>query len=124
MIGGGAALVSLPVHLLLSAENSAVIASLMLAIVAAIYVGFALADGRSRIMATEIGVAALFSAAALCGLLISRWVVVGAYLLHGFWDFAHHRRIETAMPRWYIPFCALFDWLFAAGLALIILLKT
>jgi hypothetical protein len=29
---------------------------------------------------------------------------------------AHRERVPTRMPRWYVPFCAVFDWVYAAGL--------
>lgn len=45
-----------------------------------------------------------------------RWAIPLACVLHGAWDVAHHRLVDTAMPRWNIPFCAVFDGVFAAGL--------
>ena len=118
-LGGGLAFASLPLHALLPHRLSVVLAALMLAAIGAIYVGFALRDGRTRAMATEVIVAALFFAAAAMGLTVDPWVIPVACFVHGLWDAAHHRHVDTAMPRWYIPFCALYDWVFAAGLTLI-----
>lgn len=118
-LGGWLALATLPLHALLPQRLSVVLAALMLAAIGAIYVGFALRDGRTRAMATEIIVAALFLGAAAIGLTVDPWVIPAAYFAHGLWDAAHHRHVDTAMPRWYIPFCALYDWVFAAGLTLI-----
>ena len=115
-VGGALAAASVPLHLLVSGNVSTDLAAVTLATVAAIYVGFALADGRPAIMGLEAGVALLFAMAALAGLTLSRWATIGAFALHGLWDYAHHRGIRTAMPRWYIPFCAVFDWVFALGL--------
>ena len=70
-------------------------------------------------MAMEIIVATLFLFTAAISLTVNPWVIPAAYLAHGVWDAAHHRHVDTAMPRWYIPFCALYDWVFAIGLALI-----
>ena len=117
-IGGGLALASLPIHALIPVSASHQLAAVLLALVAGIYVGFALQDGRARVLETEAGVAFGFLAAALIGLWVTAWVVPAAYGLHGLWDIAHHRRVTTALPSWYIPFCAVFDWVFGAGLAL------
>ena len=76
----------------------------LLVLVAGIYVGFALQDGRVAVLAIEAAVAGAF-----VGLWVSAWAVPVAYVLHGFWDVAHHRHVATAMPTWYIPFCAVFD---------------
>ena len=123
-IGGLAALATLPIHLVASASLSQQLAALTLCIVAAIYIGFALADGKLRWIVAEAIVVSAYLLAALLTLSVSMWVAVAAFTLHGLWDLAHHRHIRTAMPRWYIPFCAVFDWVFAGGLAGIILLKT
>jgi uncharacterized protein (DUF697 family) len=118
-LGGGLALATLPLHAVLPHQMSVALAALMLAAIGAIYVGFALRDGRTRAIATEIIVAALFFVAATIGLTVDPWAIPVACFAHGVWDAAHHRHVDTAMPRWYIPFCALYDWVFAAGLALI-----
>lgn len=32
------------------------------------------------------------------------------YILHGVWDFIHHFTFDKVkVPRWYIPFCSIFD---------------
>lgn len=118
-LGGGLALATLPLHAVLPHQMSVALAALMLAAIGAIYVGFALRDGRTRAIATEIIVAALFFVAATIGLTVEPWAIPVACFAHGLWDAAHHRHVDTAMPRWCIPFCALYDWVFAAGLALI-----
>jgi len=46
-------------------------------------------------------------------------VILGALALHGLWDLLHHRLIDTEIPRWYIPFCAIVDWVMAASLFII-----
>lgn len=115
--GAMLALASLPVHFALPPGASQQLAAVSLTLIAGIYVGFAVQDGRRRIVATEGAVALMFAACALLGLWASAWVVPAAFALHGFWDLAHHRRVTTAMPRWYVPFCAIYDWVFAGGLA-------
>ena len=68
-------------------------------------------------MLTERFVALAFTAAALAGAMSwPVWIAV-ALGAHGLWDWAHHReRVPTHMPRWYVPFCAVFDWVYATGL--------
>ena len=122
-IGAVLALSSLPAHLLLPVSASHEAAAVVLTLVAGIYVGFALQDGRAGAIITEGVVASGFIAAALAGLWVSVWAIPAAYVLHGLWDVAHHRTVTTAMPGWYVPFCAVFDWVFAAGLAAIWILR-
>jgi hypothetical protein len=63
---------------------------------------------------------------------VSAWVVPIAYIAHGIWDYAHHEGSKFAsrswkfvvVPAWYPPFCALYDWVAAATLAVIWSLRT
>lgn len=116
-IGASLAFASLPAHFTLSRATSHELAAVVLVLVAGIYVGFALQDGRTKSLAIEGSIALGFVAAALAGLWVSAWIIPVAYVVHGLWDVAHHRHVTTAMPAWYVPFCAVFDWVFAAGLA-------
>jgi hypothetical protein len=123
MAGAVLSLLSLPVHLVLPEAVSIPFAAVILGLVAGIYVGFALQDGRRRILAIE-GLAALaFLAFALAGLTWSPWFIPAAYALHGVWDLLHHRQITTAMPFWYPPMCAVYDWVFANGLSALWVLR-
>jgi hypothetical protein len=99
LTGSGLAVLSLPLHL------------------AGVYLGFAFADGRLSVITTELFVALGFTGAALAGVsLWPAWTPI-AIAAHGFWDWAHHHeRVPTRMPRWYVPFCAIYDWIYAAGL--------
>jgi hypothetical protein len=124
LTGSGLAVLSLPVHLVLPAETSVLVASLTLGLIAGVYLGFAFVDGRISIMFTELFVALAFTAAALAAVLSwPAWVAV-AWAAHGLWDWAHHReRVPTRMPRWYVPFCAVYDLIYAAGLLCIWLIR-
>ena len=115
--GSGLAVLSLPLHLVLPAETSILLAALTLALIAGVYLGFAFVDGRLSVMVTEVLVAVAFTGAALAAALSwPAWVAV-ALAAHGLWDWAHHReRVPTRMPHWYVLFCALYDWVYAAGL--------
>ena len=118
-IGAVLALATLPLHLLVSHELSVVLAALLVAVVGAIYIGFALRDGRLRNITIEIVIGVAFMGAAAIALTGHPWIIPAAFVAHGLWDAAHHRLVDTQMPRWYIPFCAVYDFVFAAGLTLI-----
>ncbi|TFU03135.1 hypothetical protein EUV02_08035 [Polymorphobacter arshaanensis] len=118
-IGAVLALATLPLHLLVTHATSVVLAALAVSAVGAIYIGFALRDGRGRNIGIECVVGMLFFAAGALGLLVTPWAIPAAFVAHGLWDAAHHRLVDTQMPRWYIPFCAVYDFVFTAGLTLI-----
>lgn len=89
--------------------------SVTLAVIGAIYLGFALADGRLSVMILEGLAATAFIVLALLGLWQAPAFVAAGLILHGFWDLAHRpRAIPTKLPIWYPPFCAAWDFLFAA----------
>jgi len=110
---------TLPVHALVPHEVSVALAAIMMGMIAGVYFGFALMDGRDGIIGIEVGMALIFCAAALAGLLINPLIMAATYFAHGLWDMAHHNRVSTRMPRFYIPACMIFDWIAAVGLALI-----
>jgi hypothetical protein len=85
-----------------------------LAVIGAIYLGFAFADGRPSIVILEMGVATGFLALAFLGLWLAPTFVAAGLVLHGFWDLGHRPGgIKTKLPSWYPPFCAAFDFVFA-----------
>lgn len=108
----------LPLHYRLPHEDSVLLAALTVVIIASIYIGYAFNDGRRHILATESMAATLFLGAAWFGLKGHEWAIIAAYGAHGLWDLAHHTIVGTHMPRWYIPLCAVVDWIIAAGLYL------
>lgn len=125
LIGAVLSLASLPLHLLISHAQSVQLASIIIAVIGAIYVGFALQLGSLRQILIEIGVASLFFGAALIGIWANPWVIPVAYVAHGLWDFVHHDHSKlTKVPHWYPPFCAVYDWVFAAGLTAIWMSRT
>jgi hypothetical protein len=48
------------------------------------------------------------------------WLLVIAYVGHGFKDFWQHRSHFVANTRWWPPFCAAVDWLVAVVLVVLI----
>jgi uncharacterized protein DUF6010 len=88
--------------------------SVALAVIGAIYMGFAFADGRISIMVIELTAATAFVVLALFGLWVAPVFLAIGLVLHGLWDLAHRPRgITTRMPSWYPPFCAAYDFVFA-----------
>ncbi len=85
-----------------------------LANIAAVYLGFAFVDGRPSIAVLEIAVATGFVVLAFLGFWLSPAFIAAGLFLHAFWDLVHQPRgITTRLPRWYPPFCAAFDFVFA-----------
>jgi hypothetical protein len=90
--------------------------ALFLALIAAVYIGFAVADGRPRVIAVESSVAGAFTLLAAAALTGSAWLLVAGYAGHGLKDFWQERSHYVAGTRWWPPFCAAVDWLVAAVL--------
>ena len=67
LTGGLASLATLPLHFLLPVAASIQLSAIFLALIAGVYVGFAVRDGRIRFIALESGVALLFVLAASWG---------------------------------------------------------
>jgi hypothetical protein len=92
--------------------------ALYIAFIAAIYIGFAVADGRTKVIAVESTVAAAFVVLAAVGVTGSAWLLVIGYAAHGVKDLWQHRTQYVAGTRWWPPFCATVDFLVAAILTL------
>ena len=89
--------------------------SVSLAMISAIYLGFAFSDGRVPIVILELTAGTAFIILALLGLWVAPAFIAFGLVLHGIWDLAHRpRAITTKLPRWYPPFCAAYDFVFAA----------
>jgi len=112
-------LLPLPIHFLLSTELSHQLAAITMVLIAGVYIGYAFKDGRLRSVLTELPTAAGFSFAAWLGMNGYPSLILVALILHGCWDMLHHRYIDTDIPRWYIPFCAVVDWIMAVSLFII-----
>ena len=95
----------------------ATVQALLLSLIAAVYIGFAVADGRPRIIAVECVVAGVFVVLAAAGVTATVWLLVVGYAAHGLKDFWQERSHYVAGTRWWPPFCAAVDWLVALVLA-------
>jgi len=119
-LAGLLALVTLPLHLVLPPAVSVAFASTVLALIGGIYIGFALLDGRLDVIARECLVGLAFVSFASVSATLAPQLLPLGYIAHGLWDAAHRpHRLDLAMPRGYVPFCALYDVLAGVGLWLI-----
>ena len=87
--------------------------ALYISLIAAIYIGFAVADGRPKVIAVEATVAAAFFLVAAMAVTATAWLLVLGYAGHGLKDYWQHRRQYVVNTRWWPPFCAAVDWLVA-----------
>ena len=98
--------------------DQSTVQSLLLALIAAVYIGFAVADGRPKVIAVECTIAGAFVLLAAASVTGSAWLLVLAYTGHGLKDFWQERRHYVANTRWWPPFCAAVDWLVALVLVI------
>ncbi len=96
----------------------ATVYALGLAAIAAVYVGFAVADGRWSVIAVESGVAITFVVIAAAGVTGAAWLLVVGFAAHGIKDAWQQRRQYVAGTRWWPPFCAAVDWVVASVIAI------
>lgn len=95
----------------------ATVYAIELAVIAAIYIGFAVADGRLTVLAVESGVAGVFIVVAAAAVAGSPWLLVLGLTGHGLKDLWQHRRQYVRGTRWWPPFCFVVDWVAAAIIA-------
>jgi hypothetical protein len=98
----------------------ATVYALELVLIAAIYIGFAVGDGRWKVIVIECGVAAAFFLVAAAGITGPAWLLVAGMAGHGLKDAWQHRSQFVANTRWWPPFCAAVDWVVALILAVVI----
>lgn len=90
-----------------------------LIVIAAYYVLFAAMGASGRVLGIEIGVASLFSLAALYGFKKNMRLVAAGIALHGVFDFVQPALYANpGVPVWWPGFCGTVDVLLGAWLAL------
>ncbi len=97
--------------------DASTVYALGLALIASIYIGFAVADGRMAVVFAETGVATIFIIVAAAAVTGSAWLLVVGLAGHGVKDLWQHRRKFVATTRWWPPFCLVVDWVAAAIIA-------
>jgi hypothetical protein len=88
--------------------------ALIVTLIAAVYVGFAVADGRPRVIAIECTVTVMFVLVAATAVSATPWLIVAAYAAHGLKDMWQVRHQFVSGTRWWPPFCAVIDFVVAA----------
>ena len=89
--------------------DPATVYALGLALIAAIYIGFA--------------VAAVFVVLAAAGITGPAWLLVLGFTGHGLKDLWQHRSHYVANTRWWPPFCLVVDWVVAAVMVVLIIVS-
>lgn len=92
--------------------------AIYISLIATVYIGFAVSDGRPRVVAIESAVAAGFVLIAIAGVTGTAWLLVAGYAGHGAKDSWQERHHFVTNTRWWPPFCAAVDFLVAIILAL------
>jgi hypothetical protein len=87
--------------------------AMYISLIAAVYIGFAVADGRPTVLVVEVAIASAFVLIAAVAVTATAWLLVLGYAGHGLKDYWQHRRQYVANTRWWPPFCAAVDWLVA-----------
>jgi hypothetical protein len=100
--------------------DAATVYALSLALIAAVYIGFAVADGRPRVIAVETVVATVFVVVAAAGVTGPAWLLVAGFAGHGVKDLWQHRRQFVVNTRWWPPFCLVIDFVAAAILVVLL----
>ena len=100
----------------------ALVWSMALVLLASVYVGLAVADGRTVVVATEIAITSAFVIVATLAIK-SPWLGVIALVAHGIKDLWQHRTHFVANTRWWPPFCLIVDFVAAAVIAVLLVAK-
>ena len=103
-------------------DRGKVFYSTVLIVVGSYYVLFAVMAGGSGLV-TELAFFALFAMLAVAGFKTSLWLVVAGLALHGLFDFVRLGPLPgSGVPAFWPGFCASYDFVAAAGLAILMLM--
>lgn len=100
--------------------DAAAVYALGLVLIASVYIGLAVADGRATVIAVESSVAGIFVVVAAAAVTGSPWLLVLGLTGHGLKDLWQHRSQFVANTRWWPPFCLVVDWVAAAVITIAI----
>jgi hypothetical protein len=89
-----------------------------LAVIASVYIGFGVADGRWKVIAVECGVAMAFVVVAAAGVTGPVWLLALGFAAHGLKDAWQQRRQYVSGTRWWPPFCAAVDSVVALAIGI------
>jgi hypothetical protein len=89
--------------------------AVILVLIAGVYIGFGIEDGRRDKLILESIVAIGFVALVLLGMWKWPILIPAGYFLHGVWDLLHHPvKLGARVKKWYPPACIAYDWLVGA----------
>lgn len=89
----------------------------VMVVVASYYVLFAVMGGSARVLSLEMVAFFVFVLVSVIGFRTNLWLVAGALVGHGVFDFIHPLLIaNTGVPGWWPMFCMTYD--VVAGLCL------
>lgn len=97
--------------------DTSTVHALMVTLIAAIYIGFAVSDGRTRVIAVESTVVLAFVVTSAVAITGTPWLLVALYLAHGAKDLWQHRTEFVRGTRWWPPFCLAVDFTVAGIVA-------
>jgi len=100
--------------------DGATVYAMSIALIATVYIGFAVADGRPTVIAVESTVAGAFVVLGAAGVTGPAWLLVLGFAGHGVKDLWQHRTHYVANTRWWPPFCMTIDFVAAAVIAIAI----
>ncbi|MFI5049689.1 MAG: hypothetical protein ACHQEA_07490 [Gaiellales bacterium] len=103
--------------------DPATVYTLGIVVIASVYIGFAVADGRRTVLAVESTVAGVFVIIAAVAVTGSPWLLVVGLAGHGVKDLWQHRR-QFVANTWWPPFCLVVDWVAATIIAVEIIAGT
>ena len=101
--------------------DPAAVHALMVVLIAAVYIGFAVSDGRTKVIVAECAVVVGFFLVAAIAVTETPWILVGLYLAHGAKDLWQHRHQFVRGTRGWRPFCFAVDMAVAGIVAIQIL---
>jgi hypothetical protein len=118
VVGGALGFVGVIEAALLSRQDAFIFLGVLLGGIGSVYLGFAIADGRTSAIAVQIASALVFINVAFLGVVHESAVLLGlGYLGHAAWDAIHHEgHGPTHVRTWYPPFCVVADVVLAAAL--------
>jgi hypothetical protein len=83
--------------------------ALMIVLIAAVYIGFAVSDGRTNVIVVESTTVTAFFVVAAVAITVTPWILVVLYLAHGAKDLWQHRHHFVRETRWWPTFCFAVD---------------
>lgn len=91
-------------------------------VIGSYYLLFALIGQSPASLLVELTAFAVFAAAAIAGFRSSLWLVVAALATHGVFDLFHGLLVSNpGVPTWWPGFCAAYDVIAAAYLAVLLM---